>query len=69
MEYPQWISVKNKLPEKNELVIITHQEDKWVCAGQINNDKKWYNQWESKEQGDSDIIITHWMPLPDSPQE
>jgi hypothetical protein len=64
---PKWISVNDRLPDKHELVIVTNENDDWVCVGQINDDRLWYNQWESNLYGDADIIPTHWMSLPKAP--
>lgn len=68
----QWISVKERLPEKNQrLVLVCNTEEvgdyAWVCCGQYHalefgKKKKWYNQFSDEE-----IIPTHWMPLPNSP--
>jgi len=73
----KWISVKDRLPNKNDLVIVGYHEKirakvdnlydyTWVCAGQINDDGKWYNQWQDSET-EPEIYPTHWMPLPKPP--
>lgn len=61
MENQEWISVRKRKPEPNQLVIIAHVSDSedagWVCAGQLQvlnrYSKKWYNQFESFEGQDS----------------
>jgi hypothetical protein len=61
----QWISVKDRLPEtfqnvlvctKHEMLLCHHDGDEWV----INYDG---------EYAGYDYDITHWMPLPEPPNE
>ena len=56
---PEWISVKNSLPPENTLVLGMSQTP---C-----NIFNIYNVMALDEFQESDI--THWMPLPDAPQE
>ncbi len=64
----EWISVDERLPNKNILVNVCNIKDGWTCSGQINNDNLWYNQWQDKTS-DADIIPTHWKPLPTPPKQ
>jgi len=73
----EWISVKDRLPENNDDVLVTDGED---CAVLFfhKNDNKWkygyglleaYNYdggacIEAETQG-----MTHWMPLPEPPKD
>lgn len=70
-EPEQWISVKDRLPKNDDLVIITNIEDSdnlWVCCGYYRRtNRKWYNQFEGP-RFDADIYPTHWRPLPKPPQ-
>lgn len=61
---PQWISVKDRLPEKHGWYLMarkkTYPTDSgmqvcFFCHGRFMVDKK--------------IKITHWMPLPEPPKE
>ena len=66
----KWINVNDKLPNKNEDVLVYHGEfignliDVYTYIG--NNE--WeddYGYWaRTNDEG-----ITHWMPLPEPPKE
>jgi hypothetical protein len=69
----EWISVKDRLPETYDLVLMTnieskHLEDHWVCAGSMNRKKVWYNQFQDNNS-DCSVRVTHWMPLPEPPKQ
>lgn len=60
----QWISVKDRLPE-NCIEVLVYDTDCGIVIG-----------WHDKEIGDfaADFIspldaVTHWMPLPEPPQD
>ena len=57
----EWISVKERLPEVGLLVIVTD--------GQLAG-TGWFvgNEWRAHFPLDS-RSITHWMPLPEPPEE
>lgn len=67
-----WISVKNKLPEKEQKVLFYVKERDEIFAGcfslRFEN-----NQFEFVENLDGwnffEETITHWMPLPEPPKE
>ena len=55
----QWISVKERLPEKGEQVFV-------VYSGKYCKDvhlSYYENGWSSL------VDVTHWMPLPEAPKE
>ena len=60
----EWISVKDRLPEKGQGVLC-------FCAGNLAN----FYMWTGEEWEDSygyyeyDDIISHWMPLPEPPEK
>lgn len=65
-----WISVKDELPSGFGWFLVC---DDYIAAkvtmGFYEGDKS--GQWlpiDSREDSDS-MIITHWMPLPEPPQE
>jgi hypothetical protein len=88
----EWISVKDRLPDKLEAVNIVwvnhnpvsyyeHIKDKPFTATAYYYGGKWwwystvcedclikYDKCECDEMG-KDIEVTHWMPLPEPPQE
>ena len=57
----EWISVKDRLPEKDEIVIICTDEN-FIYAGELIGDT-WFldnDSWTA--------TVTHWMPLPLPPK-
>ena len=63
-----WISVKDGLPEIGQRVLTCVQGQPWdakqyfVSLHEYGSTKKWANEYEWR-------YVTHWMPLPDLPQE
>lgn len=58
---PEWISVKERLPEENELVLIYQPKaGNWVSS----HDKHGWGMWENGLTCEP----THWMPLPEVPK-
>jgi hypothetical protein len=73
----EWISVKNRLPERNTLVLIT-ANGRTYTATLFDVDGIEY--WAVNNRGNSDdpstkvervraTAITHWMPLPEPPEK
>jgi len=72
----QWISVKDRLPEVNELVVILH-EDKLKLNHRTP--PVYFGRWKGSDWMEvldhsdvpwfSETVITHWMPLPAPPKE
>lgn len=65
-----WISVKDRLPEKNGdyLCYLIHDNPK--CDNRITT-IIWVNMW-SNVIGDNCVesySVTHWMPLPEPPRQ
>ena len=57
----EWISVKDRLPEKDEIVIICTDKN-FIYAGELIGDT-WFldnDSWTA--------TVTHWMPLPEPPK-
>jgi hypothetical protein len=77
---PQWISVKDRLPELRQEVLVIR--DKWYALAcrrkverkplpppQFNNIEIWEWDYGVEETFVPDGSVTHWMPLPDMPKE
>lgn len=72
-----WISVKDKLPEKSQLVLVSLVNEidghrmKTPQIGYHTGDegRMWFiyswNEWATA----SDFMVTHWMPTPEAPKE
>ena len=57
----EWISVKDELPDDDEIVIICTDEN-FIYAGELIGDT-WFldnDSWTA--------TVTHWMPLPQPPK-
>ena len=57
----EWISVDDRLPEHDEIVIICTDEN-FIYAGELVGDT-WFldnDSWTA--------TVTHWMPLPQPPK-
>ena len=63
----EWVSVEERLPEKNAQVLM------WSAKWNIAEAGSYYNGrfWVYSEIGDAYIAddITHWMPLPAPPEK
>lgn len=75
---PQWISVEDRLPGENGEYIVTACDEGEPYDGTIWNDTvvvcaeycggcwTWY---ENGTEYSLDGIVTHWMPMPEPPEE
>ena len=59
----QWISVKDKLPETEEEVLVFTVSK----TGNVNVDKGYLLNGRFVHRGSA--VVTHWMPLPAPPEE
>lgn len=73
---PEWISVKDRLPEEDEIVLLYRKTSKKVAIGfrvRIAD----FNFWECIQPNTNEYtmgwcgagIVSHWMPLPEPPKE
>ena len=58
----QWISVKDKLPETEEEVLVLTVSK----TGNVNVDKGYLLNGRFVHRGSA--VVTHWMPLPELPE-
>ena len=58
----EWISVEDRLPKKHETVLVCSRGENYsvISIDCLCSSGKWYDQ---------DTDVTHWMPLPQPPQE
>lgn len=68
---PKWISVEEKLPEERGtyLTVVRCLKGTWV---EINNYDHLEERWEHdivEYSEDVTEFVTHWMPLPEPPEE
>lgn len=56
----KWISVKDRMPEKN-MPVMTYDERGFMCIDMWKGNM-WAIAWSPDE-------YTHWMPLPEPPKE
>ena len=64
---PQWISVKDGLPEPYVSVLVNMPGEKpfpTVRRGFISNDGIWQSAMIRREPGE----VTHWQPMPQPPK-
>ena len=64
-----WVSVKDRLPEDETIVIIiVKYEVGWYRAFAWHDAYGWHSSAEEFNVEDSDYV-THWMSLPELPEE
>ena len=69
----RWIPVSERLPENNEDVLISDGWHIWIGyyknTGVVWPASKWVSYGENEPYGISYYAITHWQPLPQSPNK
>lgn len=70
---PEWISVKDRLPEKETDVLALRQDRKcfvgYICEPSWNGKINWVIWTAMKSTRNVSRKVTHWMPLPEPPKE
>ena len=66
MKRNDWISVKDRLPEVAESVLVT--DGLQICIAFIQRENKRFTQVNTWDDGIHESV-THWMPLPEAPDE
>lgn len=68
MKMTEWISVKDRLPEWREWVLVTHVGE--VDRGRLIEDYGYPRGYYWDVVGYEGLIdVTHWMPLPKPPEK
>lgn len=72
-EMNNWISVNDRLPPNNKLVLTYANGDIKILTYVVVDDSDNYGHWWADEYGDfhseiADGDVTHWMPLPPPPK-
>lgn len=65
----EWISVKERLPEKKGmrvLIVCDYRTGPYIAIGEWGNDE-WDIDRLDRVYGLSAEQVTHWMPLPEPP--
>lgn len=75
----QWISVADRLPEKNKNVLLFSKETSTVIGKYLNG--LFFTETSIRSNGNKELgtyvefsykvvnfNVTHWMPLPETPQ-
>ena len=65
---PQWISVKDRLPEKSGDYLVTTYNGSRTCLPYSSKNRA-FNSFDGNTDHGLDIQCTHWMPLPEPPKE
>lgn len=62
---PDWISVKERLPERFEPVLVCREKNGSPYVEQGHKDVgEWWKVYGTRTKQ-----VTHWMPLPEPPEE
>lgn len=67
----EWISVKDRLPETDDWVLVCRKTIKTGyttmvvdrCTFTVGGDRMWLAEYATYKQ-----VVTHWMPLPPAPK-
>ena len=62
---PKWISVEERLPWMNQKVLVS--DGSIVTEAHYNGRGEWIHNGHDMEIGG--VIVTHWMPMPQPPEE
>jgi hypothetical protein len=70
----KWIKITDRLPNQDQQILCTNDKHEFYTAFYTRNPanyEPWYfDHWDSGHCcGREPIAPTHWMPLPEKPQE
>ena len=66
---PEWISVKDSLPDKSGYYLIFQKNERWL--GEVIQTARWFEAkqcFRGAQAGCTMEYVTHWMPLPQPPE-
>lgn len=67
----QWVSVKDRLPEDNQMVAVFDPDNRtlqvWPAQWDASNQSFTAGHWKSAGWFEKDEV-THWMSLPEAPE-
>ena len=66
----RWVSVKDRLPEKNTEVLIFFKDGGLAATGQYTGSHLDHEGWcyPAENVDDDPPTVSHWMPLPEPPK-
>jgi len=67
---PEWISVKERLPENDDWVLIWYRDkdgDYYPTVGRFKENGCWSTDVDANDFAYPPEEITHWMPIPEPP--
>ena len=64
--FPKWIPVTERMPEERVFVLV-FTCDKVVGEAIMENNRRFY--WANTDEDAEPLVVTHWMPLPEPPEE
>lgn len=65
----KWIDVKVKIPNKDEYVLLYDSHLNLVYEGKLLPSDFFYSHRSGYSKDIDDCEITHWMPLPEKPND
>lgn len=67
VEMPGWISVKDRLPEKDGVYLAFY--DGYTVSSVWYERGREHSEWTDDYEEYCDLDVTHWMPLPEPPKK
>lgn len=73
-KFDDWISVDERLPQDNELVLVCENGEVKIRYYSVSNNGQerchwWSDEWDDFCCNVDDGDVTHWQPLPQPPVE
>jgi len=63
----KWISLDDKEPNYNEVVLVLDEVSKFRTLARLINDDEDYFEAMHLEKIEQDFLATHWLPIPKFP--